>query len=229
MTEPSPTLDAEPQAATLAALRLEPDLFEVRPLFPTPLIYAPVSEPDALNRALREAILERAERTSGVALSNAGGWQSSDDFADWAGEPGRQLLDLVRRLGDSVTGMMQAGGLARGAPEWKINAWANVNRAGDVNRVHHHPGAFWSGVYWVSMDPDDEGGQFEVHDPRGVMATLYAPQLRFALPGCLAAGSTDYVTPKPGVMVLFPAWLQHAVRPHSSAQPRISVAFNLCV
>ena len=81
----------------------------------------------------------------------------------------------------------------------------------------------------MSMDPEPSGGEFEVHDPRGVMSTLYAPQLRVALPGFLAAGGTDYVTPKPGVMVLFPAWLQHAVLAHASAQPRISVAFNLCV
>lgn len=208
---------------------MDPRLFEVRSLFPTPLIYAPLLEPEALNADLREIILGQAAMAPGVALSNDGGWQSADDFADWSGEPGRLLLDLARRLGDSVTGMMRDGRLEREAPEWKVNAWANINRAGNANRVHHHPGAYWSGVYWVSAVPETEGGLFEAHDPRGVQATLYAPQLRYALPGCLSAGSTDYITPKPGVIALFPAWLQHAVLPHASPEPRISVAFNLCV
>ena len=122
-------------------LALEPDLFEVRSLFPTPLIYAPLAEPEALNADLERVILAHAVERPSVALSNAGGWQSADDFADWAGEAGGRLLDLGRRLADSVTGVMQGGTLARGGPAWKVNAWANINRAGDINRVHHHPGA----------------------------------------------------------------------------------------
>ncbi|HUO23561.1 MAG TPA: TIGR02466 family protein [Caulobacteraceae bacterium] len=219
----------DPSDPPADALSLDPDRFEVRPLFATPFICAPVRSPEALNQALRQVILDKAQGEAGVALSNAGGWQSPDDFAEWSGEPGRLLLDLARRLGDSVTGMTVAGQFWRGAPEWKINAWANVNRAGDLNKAHHHPGAYWSGVYWVSVDEGAQGGQFEAHDPRGVMPTLYAPQLSVALPGYLSAGGTDYITPKAGVICLFPAWLRHAVLPHDSAEPRISVAFNLCV
>lgn len=229
MSQQSRISDAASSGLSSEPLALDPNLFEVRSLFPTPFVYAPVSQPEALNEALRRVILSRAADGAGVALSNAGGWQSPDDFGAWAGEPGRLLLDLARRLGDSVTGIVQQGQFQRGAPEWKVNAWANINFAGDLNKVHHHPGAYWSGVYWVSIDSKAEGGAFEAHDPRGVLPTIYAPQLRYALPGCLAAGGADYITPKPGVMALFPAWLQHAVLPHASPEPRISVAFNLCV
>jgi len=208
---------------------LDQQLFEVRSLFPTPFIYAPLMDPGALNAALRQIITDRAASELGVNVSNAGGWQSADDFAEWSGEPGRLLLDLARRLGDSVTGVMVDRQLHLGSAAWKINAWANVNQAGHANRRHHHPGAYWSGVYWVSHDPDDTGGLFEAYDPRGVAPTLYAPHLRHALPGCLSAGSTDYITPRAGVIALFPAWLQHAVLPHASEDPRISVAFNLCI
>jgi uncharacterized protein (TIGR02466 family) len=226
MTQPLSEFD---EALTPAPLSLEADGFEVRGLFATPFVYAPISTPSPLNAALTRIILDRADRVEGVALSNVGGWQSADDFGEWSGEPGRRLLDLARKLADGVTGTMQGGQFVRGAPEWKINAWANVNRAGDLNQAHHHPGAFWSGVYWVAADPRAEGGQFEAYDPRGVMPTLYAPQLRFGLPGFLAAGGSDFIVPKAGVMVLFPAWLQHAVRAHTGAEPRISVAFNLGV
>jgi uncharacterized protein (TIGR02466 family) len=210
-------------------LALDSSAFEIRSLFPTPLIRAPLRQPRAFNDALERLILDRAAQEPSVSLSNAGGWQSGDDFTGWSGACGAQLIDLIRRLADSATGMQTADGFVGGGPAWKIHAWANVNRAGDANSLHHHPGAFWSGVYWVSMDESAGGGELEVSDPRGVMPTLYAPQLSFGLPGCLSAGGSDFITPSPGVMLLFPAWLQHAVRPHASRQPRISVAFNLCV
>ena len=210
-------------------LAIERDAFEIRSLFPTPVLRAPVHQPKAFNDALERIILDRAASQSGVALSNAGGWQSNDDFLSWSGAPGAQLVDLVRRLADSVTGMATADGFARGGPAWKINARANINRAGDINHIHHHPGAFWSAVYWVSMDETAGGGELELCDPRGVLPTMYAPQLSFGLPGCLSAGGSDFIPPRAGVMLMFPAWLRHAVRPHASDQPRISVAFNLCV
>ncbi len=218
-----------PADAAGDVLALDSDAFEIRSLFPTPLIRAPLHQPQAFNDALERLILERAARAPSVALSNAGGWQSGDDFIGWSGARGAQLIDLVRRLADSATGMQTADGFVRGGPAWKIHAWANVNRAGDANRLHHHPGAFWSGVYYVSMDESAGGGELELADPRGVLPTLYAPQLSFGLPGCLSAGGSDFISPSPGVMLLFPAWLQHAVRPHASERPRISVAFNLCV
>jgi CheY-like chemotaxis protein len=83
--------------------------------------------------------------------------------------------------------------------------------------------------YYVSMDESAGGGELELADPRGALPALYAPQLSFGLPGCLSAGGSDFIAPSPGVLLLFPAWLQHAVRPHASDQPQISVAFNLCV
>jgi uncharacterized protein (TIGR02466 family) len=218
-----------PAAEETPDLAFEAKRFEVRSLFPTPLLFAPVHEAAALNAMLERTILGHAAQNPGVDRSNAGGWQSEDDFAAWSGAAGVQLLELGRRLADTATGVMREGELARGGPDWKINAWANINRAGDVNLLHHHPAAFWSGVYWVSTGEGDMGGEFEMMDPRGVLPAFYAPQLRYALPGCLSAGGTDYLTPEAGVMVLFPAWLQHAVRPHTSAKPRISVAFNLCV
>ena len=35
--------------------------------------------------------------------------------------------------------------------------------------------------------------------------------------------------PRAGMMVLFPSWLQHAVRPYRGTQTRISIAFNMSV
>jgi len=41
-----------------------------------------------------------------------------------------------------------------------------------------------------------------------------------------SAGGARTLTPKPGMMILFPSWLSHAVTPYRGTRPRISVAFN---
>ncbi len=211
------------------ALTLSSADFEVRRLFTTPMLSAMVNEAAVINASLRTIILLKAYECEGVALSNAGGWQSAGDFLDWSGDMGRQLIDTAVRLAGGFTGLQSESGLAMGGPDWRINAWANVNRPGDANHRHHHPGAFWSGVYWVDAGDEDQGGELELCDPRGVLPAFYAPQLRYAIPGCLSAGGSDFLNPRTGQMILFPAWLEHAVRPYRGTRPRISVAFNLSV
>jgi len=211
--------------------------FQIRGLFPTPFVVAPIHDHEAIDGPLRTIILARAATTPGVALSNRGGWQSTDDVAVWGGRPARLLLDAARRLADGLTAVMTPEGLVAGAPAWKINAWANVNRRGDFNHSHHHPAAFWSGIYWVDAGdgpPDDAdaepaGGELELSDPRGVLPAFYAPSLRMAVKDCLSAGGQDFFAPTSGTMVLFPSWLSHAVRPYLAHRERISVAFNLSV
>ncbi|MBB5693136.1 TIGR02466 family protein [Muricoccus pecuniae] len=220
-----PTPDLNP----VEPLSFSAQAFRLRSLFPTPLLMAPVNGAPALNAPLREAILARAAGCEGVQRNNNGGWQSDDDFWSWSGPAGAALLDAATGLVNAFTGLKNADGEALpGGPVWRSNAWANVNRAGDANHPHHHPGAFWSGVYWVDAG-DGSGGEFEIHDPRGILPSFFAPQLRMALPGCLSAGLTDYITPETGTMLIFPAWLVHAVRHYHGERPRISVAFNFSV
>ena len=55
---------------------------------------------------------------------------------------------------------------------------------------------------------------------------MYAPQLGFAVRGGQSAGASELISPKSGQLVLFPSWLQHAVRPYRGDRTRISIAFN---
>ena len=117
--------------------------------------------------------------------------------------------------------------------KWQINAWANINRKGHSNEFHVHPGCFWSGVYYV----DDGGcskdkslaGEFVIMDPRGAAPSMYAPAFCFRGPGGNTLGATELVSPKNGIIMIFPAWLSHAVRPYHGEGERISISFNLSV
>ena len=200
---------------------------EIRSYFATPVVIATLPDAVELNAELKRIILEHERQNQSVHHSNLGGWQSSWDFETWGGPPAKRLLDGARELATRLTSD-RAGKGVRIA--WTTNAWANVNRRNHGNEFHTHPGAFWSGTYYVDDggigDDHALGGEFEMQDPRGVAPAMYAPRLAFAVPGGQSAGASELIHPKSGQMVLFPSWLLHAVRPYHGERERISVAFN---
>jgi uncharacterized protein (TIGR02466 family) len=209
---------------------------EVLPLFATPLVTFDVPEPDDLNAELRQLIEQREKTHPSTQHSNLGGWQSSWDMDRWGGAAAIRLLAFGRNLANRMTTDSE-GEKGKGpypgyfARTWIANMWANVNRSGHGNEFHSHPGAYWSGVYYVDdggigADPS-LGGEIEFMDPRGPVPLMNAPHLRMS--GGPSAGGTMRLRPTSGRMVIFPAWLLHQVRPYHGGRERISVAFNLTV
>ncbi|SMF83760.1 conserved hypothetical protein [Tistlia consotensis] len=201
---------------------------EVLQVFATPIAIAHLGLPERVNRELAETILAREAARPTTEHSNLGGWQSSWDLPDWGGPAAAAVIDAGKALAGKLTCDRQGRALKL---DWKVNAWANVNRSGHANEAHTHPGAFWSGSYYVDdggigSDPS-LGGEFELRDPRGVAPAMYAPQLAFAAPGGLSIGAAETIPPKAGMLILFPSWLQHGVRPYCGRATRISLAFNL--
>jgi uncharacterized protein (TIGR02466 family) len=200
---------------------------EIRSYFATPVVVATLAGAAELNAELKRIILQHEREHQSVHHSNLGGWQSSWDFETWGGPPAKRLLDGARDLATRLTSDRTGKGVRIA---WTTNAWANVNRRNHGNEFHTHPGAYWSGTYYVDdggigADPT-LGGEFEMQDPRGVAPAMYAPRLGFAVPGGQSAGASELIHPKSGQMVLFPSWLLHAVRPYHGDRERISVAFN---
>ena len=212
----------------MAANQPPPGKIDVVPLFATPVVIGHPSDGTALNQALREVILAHEKTHPSTQHSNQGGWQSSWDMEVWGGAPLARLLGFARETATRLTTDREGKPTA---PAWKINAWANINRSGHGNEFHCHPGSFWSGTYYV----DDGGiaadaglgGELEFMDPRGPAPAMYAPNLTFAVPGGASVGASQTIIPRAGMMVLFPAWVLHAVRPYRGKATRISIAFNL--
>ena len=202
--------------------------FEMRSLFPTPIVVADLPGAPVLSAELKRVILEREASHPGTEHSNLGGWQSTWDLHEWGGTAIEEVLDTAVKLASRLTVDRQGQAVKL---RWKINCWANVNRRGHGNEFHTHPGAFWSGTYYVDdggigADPS-LGGEFEVQDPRGIAPAMYAPMLTIAGRANASLGVSELVHPHSGMLVLFPSWLQHAVRPYRGSAERISVAFNL--
>lgn len=200
----------------------------IRGIFPTPVIECVLPDADALNTELKQVILEREKSDNGTQHSNLGGWQSDWEMENWGGEAFKVVLDAVR----AVAGQATTDRAGRPVTlNWLANAWANINRDGHGNEFHTHPGAYWSASYYV----DDGGaaenpelcGEFEIQDPRGVAPAMLAPNLAVAMPGGQSIGASELVRPRAGMMLIFPSWLSHAVRPYRGDGSRISVAINL--
>ena len=137
-------------------------------------------------------ILTREATEAGLCVSNVGGWHSRPDLMEWA-EPAAQALV------DRIASEAHATGATR------IQAWANVMRAGAYQLAHRHGDAEWSGVYYVDAGTESCGGRITF--ARGLDART--------------------IVPCAGLMLMFPADLLHSVEVYTGDRPRISVAFNL--
>jgi len=202
----------------------------VKGLFATPVAAIELPGAEARDRELAAAILRRRAQTPSVQASNAGGWHSDRDIMVWGGERVAEVLAAARSAATQLTADRDGRPVQ---PDWKLLAWANVNGPGDSNICHYHPGSFWSGTYYVddggcATDPA-LGGEFEMLDPRGPGPAMYAPTLKFAGEDGASVGSAETICPKPGLLVLFPSWLFHQVRPYRGTGLRISIAFNLAL
>lgn len=201
---------------------------DVKLAFATPIVTAELAAVAARNAELKALILARSQSHPSTQASNLGGWQSDWNMEQWGGPVLGMLLTAAKSIATNMTRSRQ------GKPvtvDWRANAWANINRAGQSNEFHIHPAAMWSGTYYVddagAADDPAQGGELELLDPRGAAPAMYAPLLAFAGPGGLAVGATETIRPKAGRLVLFPAWLYHQVRPYRGPGERISIAFNL--
>lgn len=192
--------------------------------FGTPVSSYLWPDSDALNAALKTVILQKEKADQGVKRSNVGGWHSKPDLFLWNTDCVHTLKDRVTTCASDMTRLFTA---LEGPTKvnMQVDCWANISRRGHYNSVHDHPGAMWSGVYYISggePDGDDPfNGKLELLDPRVGVNMLRLEQGLF--------GGRYLVDPLPGLMVMFPSWLKHMVHPFSGSMERISTSFNVYV
>ncbi|MDU8928557.1 TIGR02466 family protein [Alisedimentitalea sp. MJ-SS2] len=189
-------------------------------LFSTPLLRFKVANHAALSRALlAEGAMMQSEE-DGVSKSNRLGWHSSGNLFDRNADPIVELrvaaemaiLAATRRITTKVD------------PEtlkMKLFGWMNVNPQGGYNVPHTHPGAHWSGVYYVSQPEIDEGnsGMIEFLAPRTDLS-------HWAILKASAFSLKKRIRPAAGEIVVFPSYLLHWVYPNEADADRVTIAFN---
>ena len=189
-------------------------------LFSTPVFRFKLNETDQLNAdLLAEGVRLRSE-TDGVSKSNKGGWHSAGNLFE-------NNAACIQRLKTDAAAAVLSATQKIGAKAdvdtlgLKLFAWMNTNPPGGFNAPHTHPGAHWSGVYYVAQPDVETGssGKIEFLNPRTDLPNwrlLQAP----------AFNAKKAIRPMPGELILFPSYLVHWVYPNETLQERVSIAFN---
>ena len=167
------------------------------------------------NNFLANEIVAWSKKNSGVKKTNVNGWHSETNMHELP-----QFKPLVDELFKMTTEVFKEEWLDR---EPRLgNMWANINYQGGYNRPHIHPNTLFSGVYYVHAQPNS--GKLICNDPRPGIQTVMPVRKPGQPPKHL--WRETHLEPKPGRIIMFPAWLWHSVEPNQSNDIRISVSFN---
>lgn len=201
-----------------------------RDLFATPFASDVLKSAEGIAELRRLIETERQRDAKGVQISNVGGWHSNTNMIEWGGEAARALAYKAMTMADALTIDSKSPQATRFG--WVPEMWANVGTKVHSNQYHYHPGSFWSAVAYIDdgYEGDDDpalGGELQLLDPRMPMVRMTAPDLRLAeAEGGQMVNEISW-RPQSGQIVIFPSWLQHAVRPFHGEGTRISIAINL--
>lgn len=190
------------------------DTPELMQLFPT-LVWKGNLTPqeyEPLNRDLLSGLAELGAPLQGLRPGE--NWQSDHGLHERA--LFRPLLEWVEAAAASALSYLRVP-----RPLAITGCWANVNAPGTGHRLHSHRNNYLSGAYYVQVQ--DGADSINFFDPK--------PQAGVIRPAASepTAENTEVamVRVQTGSLLLFPAWLQHAVDANRSARPRISFSFNL--
>ena len=102
--------------------------------------------------------------------------------------------------------------------------WSNIHNSGSKHHYHQHPNSFLSGVYYPYIPQCEDPGNIVFVDPRQAKNMVYAD---FIKSSCIS-NRNIWVTPKTGLLLLFPSWLEHGTDPFisSSDEKRVAISFN---
>ena len=156
-------------------------------------------------------ILNEAEKKESTIKSNRGGWQS--EIVKHNDENYKPLVDeiveFVRHLNLPIK-------------KFEIKQlWANVNRKNDYNIVHQHGNYDLSGTYYVKVPKNS--GRLMFRDPRpGAISNSFMSKN-------FDKGELHGVNILEGMLVMWPAYLDHLVEPNKTDDERISISFDINV
>jgi len=187
---------------------------DVLPLFPSFVWKGDLAQAELqpLNAGILKALAEMGAPLAGLRPGE--NWQS--DHALHRNPAFQPLTEWVSAAAAQVLETLHVP-----QPLMITGCWANVNAPGTGHRLHSHRNNYLSGAYYVQVQ--DGADSINFFDPK--------PQAGVMRPA--AAQPTEYNTEvamvrvSAGSLILFPAWLQHAVDANRSNRPRISMSFNL--
>ena len=192
--------------------------------FATPIFYKDLSNSKELNNHLFKHIKAWKKRDEkGIVRSNSLGWHSAVDMHHRT-----EYTPFTKELFKMQKEIYEAEGYHEGTEPICDNMWANVNYKYSHNKNHVHPGAQWSGVYYIRTPKKcghiwftDPCGQRHIDIP--IMADKKTKPVHY--------WREVHYEPIEGRLIMFPGWLVHEVAPNMSNLKgergwRCSISFN---
>ena len=187
-------------------------------VFPTPIWSSIINESEDINNIMYDYIkkLNKID-PDGLKKSNFLGWHSKD-FNLEDNEPRKFLQAIKSNLNQSILDM----GWDTNKNEIKITSmWSIINSNKASNHRHIHANNYISAAYYVKAPKDC--GDIMFYDPRD-SKVIRKPIM--AKPNQLNSEVIN-ITPKEGLLVLFPSYLHHSVNINQSQKERIVISFNI--
>src|SRR3990172_2204168 len=136
----------------------------VRPLFST-WIYVCENGPHHLNERLEQLAHGLMEDGRNATLrTNFGGWHYAFDFFKLEEPVVAAFREKMEQHVQAFVNHFRPEGRKK-KDKFRLEGWINVNRPGDSNVLHCHPGCFLSATYYVKVPPDMKGGGIVFRDP----------------------------------------------------------------
>ena len=197
----------------------------IRELFySTPIFFKDLINAKEINKHLFKNIKAWKKRDEkGIVRSNSLGWHSAVDMHNR-----KEYNTLTKELFKMQEEIYQAEGYHPDTEPICDNMWGNVNYKYSHNKNHVHPGAQWSGVYYIKTPPNC--GHIWFTDPCGekhldmpIMADKQNKPIHY--------WREVHYTPIEGRLIMFPGWLTHEVAQNMCDLKgekgwRVSVSFN---
>jgi uncharacterized protein (TIGR02466 family) len=213
-----------------------PHPLQLRPLFPLALGQVQLA-PDPLDTALllRDILELRGEATGNPAEGCA--W-TGDLHRVWQLHRRPAFAPLLRTLVGHAGTYLERVGFARERVALHLQrSWPVVSAFGQGIGRHHHPNAHLSGVYYLNGDGSGRSGCLRFFPP--AQANELVPGLAVGYDGPIRADGQEAqlwnapwvdVAPRAGLLLLFPAQVDHAVLENQDPDDnRVSISFDLAL
>jgi uncharacterized protein (TIGR02466 family) len=186
--------------------------------FSTPIWASKISNFEIVNKEMFEYITSLQKNDPlGVIKSNFKGWHSKNfDLRN------DQPKNFIKSIKNNINLAIDEMGWDLINQSVKIkNIWAIINEKDAWNQKHHHSNSDLSAAYYVSAH--ENCGDIVFYDPRPAPVHNHPTS---KTPNKLNA-TVNSIKPEPGMLVLFPSYLEHSVNPNLSNKKRVVISFNI--
>jgi len=190
----------------------------VTPYFATPLCWEKI---DSINNTTLENYCYYL-KDNFLGLHSPGGWQSG--MIDLESIELSAVVTSIKEMLKDIANLYNINSKYRLELD---NGWVNINNPGlhklQNNHQHLHPEYFFSFVYYVKGTM--QSGFLNLITPNMMLGYVVPDRYKTGNTGVFDS-SVTVIPPEPGMLIAFPAWIQHFADPNNGTEDRISIAFN---